>query len=297
MRRLLDHELPPGDLDRIDAMKQAPWIGYDKAINIRQQMDALVRHPRIERMPNIALIGDSNNGKSYLLRNFCKRHYPEDNLNAERITKPVMMVQTPPTADEGRLYYTILEALWAAGSPNEPDVAKLHRIKLIFEKLDVKVLILDDVFNIGSGTPNNRRKFLNALRNLGITMKVSIIASGTPETLNILSVDPSIANRFKPIYLPRWKVDRIEEFAKFVISIESSLGLKKPCDFRNVEFLSQLIIHSEGILGETVALLHLMAEHAIRTQTETIGLPELSNQTLKQLGWVKPSDRSRHFSD
>ncbi len=54
--------------------------------------------------------------------------------------------------------------------------------------------MLDDFFNIGSSSPSRRRKFLNALRNLSIALEMPIVISGTPETLNILPVDPSIAN-------------------------------------------------------------------------------------------------------
>ena len=297
MNTRTDQQLNPEDLARIDALKQTPWVGYEKAISIRQQMDALVRHPRVQRMPNIALIGDSNNGKTTILRNFYKKHSPADQLNVERIIKPVMMIQTPPTANEGRLYYDILDALFAAGSPNEPDASKLHRLKIIFKKLETKILILDDFFNIASGSPSQRRKFLNAIRNLGIDLQISIIASGTSETLNVLSVDPSISNRFKPLFLPRWQIERMEEYAKFVISLEGSLKLKEPSEFRNIEFLKQLLIYSEGLIGETVALLHLLAENAIRTGKEKIEVANLSRQTLAKLGWVMPSDRSRHTGE
>lgn len=292
-----DTQLSAEDLARIDKLKETPWIGYDTAVSLRQQMDALIRHPRIHRMPNLALIGDSNNGKTTILQNFYKKHYPEDNLNAERITKPVLIVQTPPTANEGRLYYEILDQLSAAGSPNEPDSSKLHRIHVIFKHLDLKVLILDDFFNIASGSPAQRRKFLNAIRNLGIECQISMILSGTSETLNILSIDPSISNRFKPIFLPRWKSERAQEFAQFVISLENSLLLKQKCEFYNEKMFNQLLFFSEGLTGEVVALLHLLAETAIRTGKEKIEVADITAQNLKRINWVIPSDRSRHPGD
>lgn len=297
MRARHDNQLNADELQRIDQMKNTPWVGYESAITIRQQMDSLIRHPRIARMPNIVLIGDSNNGKSTILRNFCNRHYPADNFNAAQITLPALMVQTPSNANEGALYYEILDHLCAAGSPNEPDISKKSRLKLILEKLQLKVLVLDDLFNIASSPPAKRRQFLNAIRNLGIELQISFIASGTPETLNILAMDPSIQNRFKPVFLPRWKMDRGSEFAKFILSLENSLTLKQPSAFRDARFIELMLIFSEGLLGEAVALLHLLAEQAIRTGKEMIDADDLTREKLKALHWVMPSDRSRHSVD
>ena len=245
-------------------------------------------------MPNLAVIAETNNGKSMLLANFCKRANPPEDLNAEKTVLPVLMVQTPPSADEGRLYYAILDRLCAAGSAREPEDSKLRRLSIILQHLETRLLILDDFFNIASSTPGRRRKFLNALRNLSIALQMPIVISGTPETLNILSVDPSIANRFKPVFLSKWSEAQLEEFGRFVLSVEKTLLLKKPCQLMGVEPLKKLLLFGEGLIGEVVAVMRLMAEWAIRSGTETFGDAELTRENLKALGWVMPSDRSRH---
>ena len=283
------------DEARIDRMKSISWIGYDRAVVIRAQMDALLRHPKTHRMPNLALIGDTNNGKTMLLRNFCKRHNPPEDPNAEKTILPVLYIQTPPAPDEGRLYYVMLDRLCAAGSPREPEDSKLRRLQIILRHLETRMILLDDFFNIGAGTPTKRRIFLNALRNLSNTLQMPFVVSGIPETLNALSTDPSISNRFKPAFLPRWKEANMEEFASFVASIESTLLLKNKCDLINVPALKSLLILGEGLLGEIVEILKLLAEAAIRSGDEFIDAGMLTKQNLKRLGWVMPSDRSRHF--
>ncbi len=283
------------DEARIDAMKANSWIGYDRAVQARDQMDSLFRHPRTHRMPNLALIGETNNGKTMLLKNFCKRHNPPEDPNAEKTVLPVLMIQTPPAPDEGRLYYAMLDRLSIAGSPREPEDSKLRRLKIILSHLETKMLLLDDFFNIGAGTPAKRKKFLNALRNLSNELEMPIIVSGTPETLNVLSTDPSIANRFKPIFLPKWSENRMEELARFVVSVEKTLLLKKPCDLLSDDALKKLYIFGEGLLGEMVAVLRLLAESAIRSGKEMIDESMLTKANLKTLGWVMPSDRSRHL--
>lgn len=288
-------ELSREDEARIDQMKGNSWIGYDRAISIRSQMDALLRHPRTHRMPNLALIGETNNGKTMLLRNFAKRHNPPIDPNAEKTTLPVLLVETPPSPDEGRLYFAMLDRLCAAGSAREPEDSKLRRLKIILRHLETKMILLDDFFNIGAGTPARRRKFLNALRNLSNDLEMPIVVSGTPETLNALSVDPSIANRFKPVFLPKWKESNMEEFARFVSSVEKTLLLKKPCNLIDETALKRLLIFGEGLLGEIVAVLKLLAESAVRSGKESIDADMLTKKNLAALGWVMPSDRTRHL--
>ena len=137
-------ELSREDEDRIFRLKGSSWIGYDRAVAIRAQMDALLRHPKMHRMPNLALIGETNNGKTMLLQNFCRRHNPPEDPNAEKTVLPVLMIGTPPSPDEGRLYYAILERLSAAGSAREPEDSKLRRIRIILGHLETKILLLDD---------------------------------------------------------------------------------------------------------------------------------------------------------
>jgi hypothetical protein len=290
MQRTLSDE----DEARIFSMKNNHWIGYDSALSIRKQMSDLLKHPRNDRMPNLALTAETNNGKTMLLKNFCKQHNPPVDINSEKTILPVLMVQTPPAANEGRLYFAILERLFAAGSPREHEDSKITRLSILLDHLETKVLILDDFLNIGSSTPSRRLKFLNALRNLSIRLEIPIIVAGLPGTLNILSIDPSIANRFKPVTLPLWSAERLEEFARFVLSMEQTLMLKNKCDLMDEESLNRLLIFSEGLIGETVALLRLLAEWAIRSGAESFSVDMITRDTLKSLGWVIPSDRSRH---
>ena len=89
---------------RIQALKHPVWIGYGRVVAIRQQMEELFNHPRMHRMPNLAVIGESNNGKSMLLNNFVRRHDPTHapgySVNDDKIERPVFLFQAPPEPDE-----------------------------------------------------------------------------------------------------------------------------------------------------------------------------------------------------
>lgn len=278
---------------RIDRMKANAWIGYDTAIGARNQLETLLRYPQTHRMPNLALIGESNNGKTMILRNFCGRVNPPGDPMAEKSILPVIMIDTPPNPKEGRLYYAILERLCAQGSPREPEDSKRHRIRIILSHLETRMLVLDDFFNVGAGSMTSKRQFLNALRSLGNYLGIPIVVSGTPETLSALSIDDSIANRFKPVFLPDWDGGRLVEFARFVKSIEPSLLLRNECDIYQPETLRRLMTLGGGRIGEVVEILRVLAGSAIDTCKETISAGDIDAGNLKKLGWVSPADRSR----
>lgn len=90
---------------------------YDGANAILERLESLLVHPKSHRMPNLLVVGDTNNGKTMLLKRFCKRHPAYDNKEGEVANVPVLFVQAPPVPDEGRFYNAILELLLRRTNP------------------------------------------------------------------------------------------------------------------------------------------------------------------------------------
>ena len=98
--------------ERIALMDQPRWIGYTRATEILDVMQGLLNKPQRPRMPNLLIVGDSNNGKTTLIRRFCDlcgKSYVDDNGNPVR---PIILAEAPTTADEKALYISILERFW-----------------------------------------------------------------------------------------------------------------------------------------------------------------------------------------
>lgn len=53
--------------ERIQHIRKARWIGYGKAREILEKLEDLLVHPPQPRMPNMLLIGETNNGKTMLV--------------------------------------------------------------------------------------------------------------------------------------------------------------------------------------------------------------------------------------
>jgi len=278
--------------ERIRAIQQRVWIGYSRALRIRDQLDRLLEHPRVHRMPNLAIIGETNNGKTTLLQNFVRKHLPPDDPNNDHTTMPILLIDTPPEPDEARLYRKILERLFATVGRREPADSMLSRVQVILRHLETRMIILDEFNNAVAGTPIKQRRFLNAIRLMGNALQLPIVVAGTPEALAALQSDPQLANRFEPVFLPKWTLDA--EYARLLMSAEKVLGLNHTSGLIQPAFAQRLLDLSEGSLGETMELIRRLAINAIHTGKERITLDMLKPDALAALGWTAPSRRTTY---
>ena len=281
---------------RIQALKQPLWIGYGRVIALRQQMEELFNHPRMHRMPNLAVIGESNNGKSMLLNNFARRHDPTlapgYSVNDDNIARPVFLFQAPPEPDEGRLYNRMLTELYAPGSEREPAESKLRRVSVILKALNTRMVLIDEFGFFQAGTPMKQRKLLNALKFLGNELQIPIVVAAVPETLNLLQSDPQVANRFEPVFLPKWKMGT--DLQKLLATMEKTLALRLPSNLAAEPSAQRILDETNGIIGYMSELLQKLAIDAIRSGSECVTPNALKEANLKRLGWVHPSRRHRY---
>ncbi|MFO7038606.1 TniB family NTP-binding protein [Pseudomonas aeruginosa] len=288
--KLMRSKLSPENEQRLFEMRTDVWVGYERALEVRSDLERLLAYPESQRMPCMALMGESNNGKSSILANFEKRHPAVTDPNAEKALMPVVLIIMPPAPIEGRLYYKILDHFGVAGSTREPDESMLRRIKILFTHLETKILIIDEIFNIRSGTNRQHVRILNALRNLSTELNIAVVISGVPQIDSILSIEPEVSTRFRPVFLEVWGSDRIEEYARFIKTIERHFKLARPWQILTERTLSQLLYFSDGLLGQTVDILKLLAEFAIRSGEETIEAKHINREHLDAVGWVPPKN-------
>lgn len=277
---------------RLQAIKRPFWIGYPRVQSIIQQMEEIFNHPKMHRMPNLAVIGETNNGKTMLLKTFYRRHAPTEEAYLEHPTLPILMLQAPPEPNEGRLYADILTMLFSTAGARETADAKLQRIRILLTNLETKMIILDEFQNALAGTGARLRRFLNGIKYLGNELSIPIVVAGTPETLNVLQSDPQIANRFEPVFLPKWELD--EDYLRLLATIEPKLGLKHRSKLHDSVIAQRLHEESEGTIGELMKLLQTLAKDAMASGTETISQEMVQRGYLKKLGWKPPSLRNRY---
>ncbi|MEI5062325.1 TniB family NTP-binding protein [Pseudomonas aeruginosa] len=114
----LSHLLPaaqglarlPAD-ERIQRLRADRWIGYPRAVEALNRLEALYAWPNKQRMPNLLLVGPTNNGKSMIVEKFRRTHPASSDADQEHI--PVLVVQMPSEPSVIRFYVALLAAMGA----------------------------------------------------------------------------------------------------------------------------------------------------------------------------------------
>ena len=272
------------DSDRIKKIRSRRWIPYPAAIEILNDLEDLLVYPKTHRMPNLLIIGETNNGKTMLIEHFKKKYPATDNFTGDNVNVPVLNIQAPPTPDESRLYSAILTELFAPFRQNDRVDKKSAQVIHLLKMVDTKILIIDEIHSILAGSVTKQRAFLNALRHLGNDLRIPIVAVGTNEAHRAIRSDPQLANRFSPVRLPKWELD--ENYLRLLSSFEVMIPLKKPSNLTNNTIVQKVREMSDGLLGEISTIIVNAAVEAIRNKSECISL-----ETLNSLRFIPPNKR------
>lgn len=276
------------DAKRIEKIRSPRWIGYPQAQRILRKLDDLVTHPKTHRMPNVLLVGDTNNGKTMLVNRFKSKYPADDNPKGDSAHVPVLLIQAPPTPDEGRFYNILLDSLFAVYKPHDRLDKKQFQVIEILKRVNLKLLIIDEIHHILAGSLNRQKTFLNVLKYLGNELQVPIVGVGIKDAFRALQTDPQLANRFEPLVLPRWEFN--EDFLRLLASFEHLIPLKQASNLSEITLATRLFSMSEGYIGELSKLLNEAAVYAVNKNIEKI-----TSTVLDSIDWVSPSDRKRQL--
>ena len=152
-------QLKHSDIERIEYIRSPRWIGYPQAQQVLVKLEDLLSFPKQNRMPNMLLVGDTNNGKTMLIKHFLRQHPTHDNPHGNGIIAPVVIIQAPPIPDESRFYNAILDLLFAPYKTHDRTDKKLAQVLHLLKYVNTKLLIIDEIKNILSGSLNNQKKY------------------------------------------------------------------------------------------------------------------------------------------
>lgn len=272
------------DEDRIRAIQAGTWIAYSRAKEVLDRMEELLGYPPIPRMPNLLVVGVSNNGKTQILNHFLAKHPPNPNPGGDASIVPVVYVQAPSTPDVRDLCTRILYAVNAPFKESGSVADRIFAVKKVLGGIGTRMLLIDDIQHMLSGGAVKQREFRNAIKDLGNELRISIVAAGIEDAYTVFATDEQLSNRFEMAALPVWKMDK--EYGRLLATLEQRLPLRKPSDLKSPELMQKIYWMSEGPIGEIHEVLKRAAVQAIRKKTEqiTLGL-------LDELSWTKPSER------
>ena len=273
---------------RIRRIRTDRWITYARAESALSAIEDLLTFPKRTRMPNLLLVGPTNNGKTMIVEKFRRLHLPfAANTTPDGAASiPVLKVQMPPGPDERRFFGAVLEELGFPHLINERVVRCQEAAMRTLRTSNVRLLVIDEVHNVLSGTRLQQRRLLNLLRWLGNELQIPIVAVGTAEALHAIQSDDQLVNRFEPIPLPPWK--RGEQFSQLLSTLEAVLPLREASDLAAPQLADKILSAAEGILGEVVSIVTRAAVHAVSSGAETI-----TTKLIDEIGFSSPTQRRR----
>ena len=275
------------DYDKVRKMafaQQKTWISYPIAQSIIEELEYLFHHARTDRMPNLAIVGDTNNGKTTILDRFVKMH--PKYVSAPSNIWPVIKFTAPLSPSENALYEKILDTIRAPYGKHDPASRKEVLVIDYLTDLQTRMIIIDEMQDVVHGYKPQQNKFLAALRQLGSHLQISVVAAGVPSLQKVLRSDPQIANRFDVMRIPRWKYN--EDFLRLLVSLERTMPFREPSNLHHPQMASRIYEMTEGYIGEVVNYLRKAAVFAIRRDREKIDI-----SVLNSVRFEKPSERRR----
>lgn len=283
--------------ERIMYIEKDNWIGYPQAKTALKKLKDLYLHPKRQRMPNLLIIGQTNNGKSMIVEKFCRgyppkrerRYMPKEKYVLTEL--PILSVQMQPVPDTRRFYKDIFSKLHSTAGDEEGifHAAPVESdIVYFLNYFNVRMLIIDEIHNVLAGRRDKQHEFLNSLRYLGNALKIPIVCIGTKDAYLAIRSDEQLENRFEPFLLPIWKAG--QEYESLLASIASVMPLKNSSNLNHPTISKYILEKSEGILGEIFTLIRSAAIMAIDSGSEVI-----DEAILKKIDYHSPTERIRIF--
>ena len=253
--------------DRIRAIETDRWVQYPRARQALAILSYVLRHPRSTRMPSVAIYGDSGMGKTMIMEKFRLDHPADFDPETGKARTPVLALQMSGKPNERRLYAQLQTALGSPHNPRATIVDLEQKAINLLKVARIKVLVIDEVHNLLSGSHREQRVVLNMLRFLSNELKMSLVCFGVAEAREAIHGDVQLARRFDAFLLPRWSTN--EEFEDLVRAVLRNLPLRLP-SVLTAKSLRQILDVSDGLTARIFSMLNALSVQAIEAGHERI---------------------------
>ena len=279
----LRYVLGLSDRERLAFMDRPILLGYPVGDEVLKRLERLLEMPKRPRMGNLLIVGESDNGKTTLIEKFHSVHGKSSVNSDNEPVKPIIVAESPPSADEKSLYLSLLDRFHAPHRTTAPATQLRFQALHLLRQCHTRMLIIDEFHSLLTGTARKQAEVMNAIKFLCNELRIPIVGVGTRVAVNVLHTDPQHASRFEVAVLPLWKLD--PAFQALLVGFEKTLPLKQRSNLAGKEMTQQLHTISTGNLGNLRELLVVCARKAIETGTERI-TPEI----VKSMAWFRPTE-------
>ncbi|NNG71918.1 TniB family NTP-binding protein [Rhizobium laguerreae] len=263
--------------ERVAYVRASRWIGHQVAQHAHRRLEDLLSRPPSLRTQGLTLVGPYANGKTMIAERFAVDHLrrsPEQRI---------WIIQTREGAGLGHFYGSILQALRAPGSDLHNIGRKAEQLDHLLATLKPRMLIFDEFHNALRGRTRDVEAVFAFLRRIGRQYDISPVLIGEVAVYDFINATSEMASRFDFFAVPRWQYD--EEYLMLLDSLEAALPLIQVSDLSDERLARRIFNLSEGLIGETVAIVTKAVIAAIRSGAERVtkaGLDELHYVPISQ---------------
>lgn len=266
---------------KISFVKETPWIPHTAVESIYSKMNQILEHPRTHRMPDLLIVARSNNGKTTLLNRFAEKNKATIDEEDGTLHAPVIAAVMPHDPTEVLFINALLKSVQLNVKKNDTFPNKLEQLHHTLQRIDCKIILLDEIQHIAAGSARTQRLIMNMIKNLSSILQLSFIVAGAPPAMNIFSFDDQLKNRFKPAVIPPWSNG--DELDSLLASFESLLPLEEPSDLSSNSMSQYILTHTDRTIGDIYELLQFSAIYAIKH-----GEKRITRTTMEKSGHMSP---------
>ena len=261
-------QLEKSNQERINFIQAQKFIKHTKAQKLFKKLNDLINEPKRDRIRSMLLLGEPNNGKSFMLKKFYEMNIYRNEEDIEYF-EHVMLLESPARADLHDLYNRIFQFFLVPYRKDEPISERENKVLHYCNVNKVKMIIIDEIQNTLTGSITRQMEFMNGIKNLSNKLKIPIVLVGTPKSISLVSSDHQLKSRFVPTRIKKWQLDK--NYLSLLRAIEKTLPLKKPSQiYENEKLFKEILELSDGLIGDIITICDLLAIKAIESGTEKI---------------------------
>jgi len=262
----IQYLLNRADSERIEYINEDRWINHQACAEVRNRAKSIIILPQIRQASCFMIVGVGGAGKSSLLERIAKDSDTWSQRNEAPSTHIELRLSAEPTL--ANIIRALCEQFGTPPFSHRKDDVPAE-LKLLLRARGIKIILIDEFNHMFAVNRTEQRKILNFFKNLsGPPLSLNIIAFGTHEALNAISVDTQLKSRFQVFELSHWKPG--DELRAFLASYEKFIPLKLPSNLASKEIIQFLSTSLDPTTRNIVNRLKWAAMLAIIEGTERI---------------------------
>lgn len=261
------------------------FVRYSLVAQILGRMLDIVADSPRARPEGLTLVSDSNNGKTHTLRKFSEEMWSHFGPDQGGSTIPVITIQAPVNGIRKDLLGSLARSVRIPLPPRTKGDSIRTRIAEAMEVAKVRALCVDELHHLLPGGPHRQRIILDDLKSFGNELQIPVFLAGTAHAHHLVSRDDQYHERFTPLGMPRWSLDR--EFIKLLRAIEQHAKVTEG-SFTTPEHADLIWKHSRGLLGRIFRICERAERKARMTSTGIITALEINLAGDADMPWLGP---------